>query len=220
MSFTLTKADKKTKFTRDEIEEHTFMKNATKYNHYGSRTGLASAMDAPLISQNLENEARAFGMDYNKPSHDQGAYCFKLCKADGGDEANTSTTPLEFAGRLFYPNDKGVFRITDQAYLDRAEQAFKEQQEYLDAMTEKAMISDEMAKYLLGVDISPLKSGNSIGAQYDHLKQFNGTPDYIAVLDRSSIEFSSSLCKLRAFVKQHLPIIDKVTTKKEIKEAE
>jgi hypothetical protein len=177
-------------------------------------------MDSGIIEKNLEDEARAFGLKNPGDATEGGAYCFKMTGEDGSDIK--SLTPLEFGGRLFYPNEKGVFRIVDQGFLDRAEQAFKEEQKYIDDMAEKAMISNDMCCYLLGVkDLTPLSKGKQLDgtARYSNLDPFDGTPDYIALLDKQSVEFSSSMCKLRAFVKLHLPIIENMTKQKQIAEA-
>jgi hypothetical protein len=200
---------------REKAEKVGFMKTGTKYNKYGSRTGLATAMDGQIIAKNQEDEMRKFNMDPAEGTAN-GAYCFALTDAKG-NKLNKAT-PLEFGGRLHYPNDEGIYRIVDQGYLDRAEEAYKEQQEYIDDCLSKAMISDEMCGYLLGVDIDTLRGElGEKGIVFDNPVQdaFNGCPDYVALLDKSSIAFSSCLNKLRMYVKQKAPIIEKNTTKKQ-----
>jgi hypothetical protein len=206
---------------RETAEANSFMKTGTKYKNYGSRQGVSAVMDQGIIKKNVEDEMRAFNIDPEKPLSSQGAYCFRLTNSDGSDL--NKAVALPFGNRIHYPNDDGIFRIVDGAYLDKAEKIYKEEQEYVDDMLGKAMISDEMCAYLVGEDVDKvrriLQEG---GVVFGNVTQdgFNGCPDYISLLDRSSVAFSSSLNKLRAYIRKKAPIVEKVTNNAQIKEAE
>lgn len=209
MSFKL--ADKiKTKQDADK----TFMRDGTKYNHYGSRTGIASAMDTKIIEKNIEDEARKFGVEPDQVFKEGGSYAFRLVDKKG--RVIDTPTPLNFNNRLHYPDAAGTFKIIDGAFLEKAEAVFLEQQEYIQQVIKKCLISDDMCKYTLSIsdgEFNLLKKGGRLFG--DEQDDFNGTPNYIACLDPNSVVFSSCMNKLRKFVSERLPIIENLTTKKQ-----
>ncbi len=181
----------------EKIKDSKFAVNASKFNHLGSRTGLSSALDVGKIGHEIEKLERNYG---------EGGYSFKLTNPDGTEFAGVKQTPLNFGGRLFYPNDKGVFKIIDEDYVNALYQREKEANDYLDSVMEKVLVSN----YVLSLMLSPEALATADAGKF--------SPDEIKLMNPNSVQFSEAIYQLRQLVKSELPVLESMTTKREATE--
>jgi hypothetical protein len=210
----------------DKDKAQKILPNAIKSGRYNTRKGIYSAMDGALIGKHIEEEALAYG--YKPGEADKGgSITFARVKTDGSKLDAGDMTPMEFGGRLHYPDVNGVFRIVDNDFIKLQEGKFKEQEEYVNSILRKCLINNHLTAHLLGVSEAQLMNELSKGkdvvgstdAQKEAFRDFSGVPEFLNVLDKNSVLFSGGVAKLRSFVKLHLPIIEGLTSKEVVEDA-
>ena len=195
----------------------------TKYNSLGSRTGLASALDAGLIKKQIADEKNMWGkgyVQYNVLSGDKDA-------------------PMNIGGRLFYPDGDGTITIIDSDLVDEQQRKETEKRKYLEDIIEKCSMSDEICALILaqpnveqlkknflgagasgiilesrgaGAGIIGARAGSAIITDQD-LIAVNAMPSALETYDPTSITFSRAIQKFKLIVKAKLPALQSMTNK-------
>ena len=171
--------------------------SGTRYKDYGTkREGLASALDAKKAVRMAEEFADNVG---------GGAYHFKLTKPDGSNIADIDKTPLNFDGKLYYPDNNGVFTIWDETAIETEKEKFRQREETVSEAMEYVLTSNAMCKSLLGL------------AEFNALNGAGATPEHIMNYSPQSVQFSEAMTLLRQAVRKKLPIIERASKKSDIK---
>ena len=188
----------------------------TKYNSLGSRTGLASALDAGLIKKQIADEKNMWGkgyVQYNVLSGDKDA-------------------PMNIGGRLFYPDGDGTITIIDSDLVDEQQRKETEKRKYLEDIIEKCSMSDEICALILAQpNVQQLKlnflgagasgfitagrgrvAGVAIITDQD-LVNVDAMPSASETYDPTSITFSRAIQKFKLIVKAKLPALQSMTNK-------
>ena len=188
----------------------------TKYNSLGSRTGLASALDAGLIKKQIADEKNMWGkgyVQYNVLSGDKDA-------------------PMNIGGRLFYPDGDGTITIIDSDLVDEQQRKETEKRKYLEEIIEKCSMSDEICALILAQpNVEQLKK-NFLGAGASgfitagrgrvagvaiitdpDLVAVDAMPSMLEVYDPNGITFSRAIAKFKQIVKAKLPALQSMTNK-------
>lgn len=180
-----------------------------KYNHYGSRTGYASALDTAIIDRNLKKERENMGEGY-----------VKLQVVNGG-----VNKPININNRLWYPSqDDGTFTIIDGKAIDTLVEREREKREYIEKIIEDCTLSDDVCALSLGVSLADLKKelgsgGNGWGSAMDRdIILTDATPSMLEVYAEDSITYARAVMKLKSAVKKKMPIIERMTTEKQLDE--
>ena len=194
----------------------------TKYNSLGSRTGLASALDAGLIKKQIADEKNMWGRGYVQYS------------VLSGDK----DAPMNIGGRLFYPDGDGTITIIDSDLVDEQQRKETEKRKYLEDIIEKCSMSDEICALILAqpnveqlkknflgagasglilerrvaADVIGVRAGFAIITDPD-LIAVNAMPSALETYDPTSITFSRAIQKFKLIVKAKLPALQSMTNK-------
>lgn len=192
--------------------------NGMKAGYY-SRKGASSFLDRELIKKHLDDEDRALG---------DGFYTIQMMDADGNV---ASGVPLNFGGRIYYPNAKDQYTIVDRQFLEKQLQKANEQEEYLNEVIELATASDKSLMTVLGLkDFKQLENlcgaacsqtGNAaemVESIPKDLRPINCLPSILRLLPKDSLTFSQAVAKLRAILLAYAPIMDTMDTAKTVRE--
>jgi hypothetical protein len=201
--------------TVDTINEGFYGKNLefTKYNRYGSRTGMESLMDAPIIDERLKTERLKYGDGL-----------MQLVSLDPNTGRENVDKPINIAGRMHYPNSKGIFNIVDTAYIQRMKDIEDEKREYLDSVIDMCSTSDEICEMTLGLVRGTLDAymgtkQNAGGVKMSQeLVDTDCRPSAMETYAEDSIFYARAAQKFKLIVKQYIPILDELTSKKVINE--
>jgi len=187
---------------------------------YHSRNGAASYMDRDLYQKHLDDHDRALG---------DGSYTIQLLKP--GTTEVAENVPLNFGGRVYYPNANNAYTIVDKDYLEIQLQKANEQEEYLNEVIELASASDKSLMTVLGIsDMTTLQNLCGDKAKWGTTNNYLKLPASIVSVDclpsvmrlypKESLVFAQAVAKLRAIILAFAPIMDTAGTKKAVRENE
>jgi len=210
-----TDADGKLLNDHDVARKGDLFNNAMKANYY-SRSGAASFLDRDLLKKQLDNHDAAIG---------DGSYTIQLLDPRTG--AVAQNTPLNFGGRIYYPNAKDQYTIIDKEYLEIQLQKANEQEEYLNEVIELATASDKSLMTTLGItDYKVLQElcgkHHKFGGKDFELPESIATvdclPSVMRLYPKESLIFAQAVAKMRAIILAFAPIMDTMGTKKAVRE--
>lgn len=146
----------------------------------GKRSGFRSLMDQNAITeQMMQYQAKHQSVDGK-----MGVYTLRVMEDDGTTAAKNAT--INVGGRLFRSGEDGNLRILDSEYINDEITATKEIREYEEKIVEAILVSNTMAKHILGKNFKYLKSSAEEGALNEvskTLRDVDASPDTIRYYD-------------------------------------
>jgi hypothetical protein len=116
-------------------------------------------------------------------------------------------------GETAYTDDLGNIQYIDGDAIDEIYQNEKREEDMIDEMTRKALLSDTVAHIILGKKYSQLEAGKAeaelINAlKGSHIAQVEARPMHLRCLDAKSTKYSEGITKLRTLIKMYRPILE------------
>jgi len=165
-------------------------------SRYEGRSGYRSLMDEAKHIKDAKDYDDKYGGD---GQGNRGVYALQVRTPD--NKAHAPHATINIGGRRFKADNEGNLRILDADYIKEEVASTVAQKEYEESIVEAILVSDAMAKHVLGNDVfDKLKSDAGVDQLSTTLKKVDATPDVIRYYDPTSTTYAQAIAKIRATV--------------------
>lgn len=165
-------------------------------SRYEGRSGYRSLMDQASHNKKAIEYDEKYG---GTGTGARGVYSLMVRTPDG--KAPAPMANINIGGKMFKADKDGNLRILDKAYLDEEIQAFQALKEYEESVVVSVLVSDEMARHVLGdTAYDQLGAGSGPTAMSPTLKAIDARPSVIRYYDPTSKDYAQAVAKVRAIV--------------------